>query len=141
MNPWQRVGRALVMAPVGVLLAPAIGVVMLTLLGLTFGELPRWSRVGPFLALCVVLGGPPAAVLAPLAWYVLMERVSLRRAIAVTSAAAVAGGIILAHVVGAWSTDAAGVATVPGAVLGCLAGILWLRLRAGHTLEHPEHAA
>jgi hypothetical protein len=130
------------MAPVGVLLAPAVGVVMLVLLSLTFGELPRVSRVGPLLAFCVVLGGPPAAVLAPLAWYILMERVSLLRAIAVTSAASVVGGIVVAHVVAAaWSTEAAGVATVPGAVLGCLTGILWLRLRAGHTLERHEHAA
>lgn len=142
MNQWRRVGRALAMAPVGVLLAPAIGVVMLTLLGLTFGELPRWNRVGPLLALCVVLGGPPAAVLAPLAWYMLMERVSLPRAIAVTSGASVAGGIVVAHVVAAaWSAEAAGVATIPGAVLGCLAGILWLRVRAGRTLVRREHVA
>lgn len=126
MNPWHRVARALVMAPVGVLLAPAIGIVMLTLLGLTFGELRRWSRVGPFLALCVVLGGPPAAVLAPLAWYLLAGRVSLRRAAAVTIAGSIIGGIVVARVVAAaWTPEAAGVATVPGAVLGCLTGILW----------------
>ena len=142
MNRWDRIARAIAVAPVGVLLAPFVGWIMLALLNLTFGEMPRLRGTGHFLLLGLLIGGPPAALLAPIAWFALMERVSFARAVTMTSAASVVGGIIAAHLVALGDLkEASGIATIPGAILGCVAGIIGLRRWAGRTVGKYEHAA